>query len=121
MPNAKKPIKQCCLTKRSRLVILHGYIANQTDAVSAPDMRSHKHILNCMELAADEGVAQATGAGFVSEMRLEQVRSTFCAVINHAISLGLGADGFLRCWNEGDWAGCAEFGFHVDAEGNPRV
>lgn len=41
----------------------------------------------------------------------EQVRQDFCAAIDHAISLGLEGADFLRCWNEGDWDGCAEFDF----------
>lgn len=41
----------------------------------------------------------------------EQMRSDFCAAINHAIRLGIEGDIFLLCWNEGDWESCAEYGF----------
>lgn len=39
----------------------------------------------------------------------------FCAAINHALSLGMEADAFLLCWNEGDWDGCREFDFPEEA------
>lgn len=45
---------------------------------------------------------------------VEDVRDTFNRVINHAIALGLDADQFLRCWREGDRAGCREFDFEVE-------
>lgn len=32
-------------------------------------------------------------------------------VINHAIEQGIDAEVFLHCWRQGDWEGCAEFGF----------
>jgi hypothetical protein len=51
-----------------------------------------------------------------SQQDAEQMRQDFCAAINHAISIGMEADVFLRCWNEGDWKGCAEFGFEPSAE-----
>lgn len=45
----------------------------------------------------------------------EQMRSDFCAAINHAIGLGIDAAIFLQCWNEGDWDGCRDFGFEPSA------
>lgn len=32
-------------------------------------------------------------------------------VVDHALTLGLEASGFLRAWREGDWSACREFGF----------
>lgn len=41
----------------------------------------------------------------------ESVQDEYNRVINHAIEQGIEASVFLRCWQEGDWSGCAEFGF----------
>lgn len=41
----------------------------------------------------------------------ESVQNEYNRVINHAIEQGIEASVFLRCWQEGDWSGCAEFGF----------
>jgi len=41
----------------------------------------------------------------------ESVQDECNRVINHAIEQGIEASVFLRCWQEGDWSGCAEFGF----------
>ena len=41
----------------------------------------------------------------------EPVQDECNRVINHAIEQGIEASVFLRCWREGDWSGCAEFGF----------
>lgn len=38
----------------------------------------------------------------------ETIRKSFYAAIDFAISEGLEADTFLRCWNEGDWRAIAE-------------
>lgn len=46
----------------------------------------------------------------------KSVEEIYNRVIGHAINLGLEADQFLRCWNEGDWDGCREFGFEPDVE-----
>lgn len=50
-------------------------------------------------------------------IEIENVRNIYNAVIQHALSLGFEADAFLHCWNEGDWEGCAEFGFNCDDNG----
>ena len=41
----------------------------------------------------------------------ESVQDEFNRVISHSIEQGLDAAEFLRCWREGDWSGCKEFGF----------
>jgi len=41
----------------------------------------------------------------------ESVQDEYNRVINHAIEQGIEASVFLRCWQEGHWSGCAEFGF----------
>lgn len=41
----------------------------------------------------------------------EPVQDECNRVINHAIEQGIEASVFLSCWQEGDWSGCAEFGF----------
>lgn len=107
-----------CLVPDSRLLeVLRAYKDLNSMENSGPNMYCESHQLAIMQLAADEGVAQAGSRTHVPVDEVEKVRSTFCAVINHAIGLRLEADAFLRCWNEGDWAGCAEFGFVVDTTG----
>lgn len=46
----------------------------------------------------------------------EPVRTEFNRVINHAIEQGFEASTFLRCWREGDWSSCKEFGFDPNTE-----
>lgn len=53
----------------------------------------------------------APGDRLYSEAQVEAMRRDFCAAIEHALGEGLEAATFLKCWNEGDWEGCREFGF----------
>lgn len=50
-----------------------------------------------------------------SQAQKAQQSADFCDAIGHAISLGLDAHIFLKCWNEGDWDGCKEYGFEPSA------
>ena len=63
--------------------------------------------------ARQVGAPAALGAPYATDV-VEDVRDTFNRVIDHAVDLSLEADQFLRCWREGDWAGCREFGFEAD-------
>lgn len=45
-----------------------------------------------------------------------KVHAEYNRVIEHAIKLGVEAAPFLHCWNEGNWAGCREFGFEPNLE-----
>lgn len=49
--------------------------------------------------------------------QIEDVRKIMSEAIAHAISLGTEAEGFLICWNEGNWDGCREYGFDCDEQG----
>ena len=44
----------------------------------------------------------------------ESAQDEYNRVVNHAIEQGIEASVFLRCWREGDWSGCAEFGFETN-------
>lgn len=56
-------------------------------------------------------------AEWLTELKAHRdAANEFNRTINFAIDIGMEADQFLRCWREGDWEGCKEFGYAVEGK-----
>lgn len=47
----------------------------------------------------------------LNQAPLSAALAEYNRVIDHAVTLGLEAADFVRCWREGNWEACREFGF----------